>query len=412
MKKLFIILSVFALVLCGCSKQEQEVQTSSEPMYYIEHGEYSYYVYEDHTELKEFLGSASDRVELPATFYDSERKIDLPLTVIGRNAFNRDSGARFLVIPDSVTTIKSAAFMDCIGLEEVVLGRGITTIESGAFSGCWGIKSINIPDSVQYIGDMAFAKCASVEKINLGAGLLKLGDGAFSGCLSLSEVTAGAALYDVGSDAFENTPWLDGLSDEFSCLGGVLVKYNGSASEVTIPENVTSIAEAFEGNTEISSVKIPGSVTAVCQEAFRGCTALETVEIPDSVTMIGSYAFADTPYLNTLKSNDGFCVVGDGVLLKYTGDDLSFKIPDNVKYISDAFRENNEICDVRIGDNTHTIGEDAFFRCESLEMVIISPEVSYIDPFAFDGCEIAEFNTEDNKYALKWAKENGIANIV
>ena len=413
MKKLSVLFIALILLVCGCEKyQVQETVDNGNPLYYIENSEYGYMVYENHVELTEFFGSSSETVELPKTVFDTEANRDKPLTVIGNAAFNENTGTRYLIIPDSVTEIKSGAFHACFGLEKVTLGKNIEKIGSSAFYECSGIKEIVIPDSVKFIGDYAFNRCASLSILELGNGVSEIGEDAFSGCKSLKNVTGGSSLKIVGSNAFNDTPWFDSMTEEFSGIGSVLLKYNGSASEITVPDNFISVSDAFADNKLLTAVSFPKTLETIGNNSFAGCTALEKVNIPEGVSYIGHSAFKDTPYLKSLDSADGFCVVGDGILLKYTGNSTGIKIPDNVKYISDAFRENQTLSEIRIGDNTETLGRDAFFRCPELKIVIISGSVKHIDEFAFDGTNITEFYTSGNKYAEKWAEDYGLNNII
>ena len=413
LKKLSVLFISLTLMLCGCEKyQEPEVPSSNEPLYYIESTEYGYMVYDDYIELTEFFGSSSETVQLPEKLYDAYAKVDKPLKVIGNAAFNENTGTRILVIPDSVTEIKSGAFHGCFGLETVTLGNNLTTIGNSAFHECSGIREIVIPDSVESIGDYAFNRCASMTKLSLGSGVTQIGEDAFGGCVSLEEVTGGESLNTIGSSAFEGTPWFNGLADEFSGIASVLLKYNGSASEITVPDTFTSVSDAFTGNETITSVALSESFKAIGNNAFAGCTKLKSINIPESVSYIGHSAFEGTPYFETLDNDGGFCIVGNGILIKYTGPQSGIKIPDDVKFISDAFRENQTLSEVRIGDNTETIGRDAFFRCPNLRVVFMSTTVKHIDEFAFDGSDIMEFHTSGNKYTEKWAKDYGLSNII
>ena len=71
-----------------------------------------------------------------------------------------------LVISESVTTIPSYAFVNCVGLTSVTIPDSVTSIGDYAFSGCTGLMSITIPDSVTSIGSSAFEGCSSLTSIN------------------------------------------------------------------------------------------------------------------------------------------------------------------------------------------------------------------------------------------------------
>ena len=59
---------------------------------------------------------------------------------------------------------------------------------------------------------------------------------------------------------------------------GVLTKYIGIATEVTIPDGVTSIGNsAFWDCKSLTSITIPDSVTEIGKGAFLGCKNLTSI---------------------------------------------------------------------------------------------------------------------------------------
>jgi hypothetical protein len=77
----------------------------------------------------------------------------------------------------------------------------------------------------------------------------------------------------------------------YSGTASALIDENGHAE---IPDLYTIIGtSAFQGRTNLLSVKIPNTITQIGGSAFRE-TRLRKVVIPDSVTSIGSYAFKGT----------------------------------------------------------------------------------------------------------------------
>jgi hypothetical protein len=80
---------------------------------------------------------------------------------------------------------------------------------------------------------------------------------------------------------------------DFVIENGVLVAYNGSGGDVTIPDGVTSIGNSvFFDRRDITSVVIPHGVTSIGYSAFSNCIGLTSIIIPSSVTHLGESSFA------------------------------------------------------------------------------------------------------------------------
>ncbi len=94
-----------------------------------------------------------------------------------------------------------------------------------------------------------------------------------------------------------------------SCVGLNSVGKSSSSVTVTVPYilrvktgnyYVTTISQgAFQGSTNVRSVKLQYGVSEISSNAFNGCTSLTTVTIPSSVTTIGTGAFDGCTKLTT-----------------------------------------------------------------------------------------------------------------
>ena len=82
-------------------------------------------------------------------------------------------------------------------------------------------------------------------------------------------------------------------TDDLVIVDGILEKYNGSAKEVTIPEEVVYIAEnAFSGNKTIEKVVLPDGVAGIGSNAFASCTNLKSINLPAALKEIMEGAFS------------------------------------------------------------------------------------------------------------------------
>lgn len=156
-----------------------------------------------------------------------------------------------------------------------------------------------------------------------------------------------------------------GNSADFVIRGGMLVKYNGAATEVVIPNSVKIIGDkAFYNCKGITSVDIPDSVQEIGLWAFYECKALPHITIPDSVQKIGQSAFEGCTALAAVV------------------------IPDSVQEIGwNAFAGCRSLTAITIPDSVKAIGGKAFAECSSLTAIVIPASVQTIGPEAFLDCK-------------------------
>lgn len=81
---------------------------------------------------------------------------------------------RSVSIPNSVTEIEAAAFLDCYALESVSIGNSVTSIGAYAFQMC-GLSEVTIPSSVETIGDYAFTGYKLLD-LTIGCGIKEIGE--------------------------------------------------------------------------------------------------------------------------------------------------------------------------------------------------------------------------------------------
>lgn len=124
----------------------------------------------------------SPNVLLPATIQGKT------VTGIGNNCF-KGSKIKSIQIPETVKSIGSAAFQDCLKLENVIFTntKVDVTIGISAFKRCESLKNINLPITSS-IGTSAFEGCISLESIDIKAGCKTVGQYCFAYCDSLKKI--------------------------------------------------------------------------------------------------------------------------------------------------------------------------------------------------------------------------------
>ena len=156
-----------------------------------------------------------------------------------------------------------------------------TTIVDSSFQNCQRLSSIVILDSVTSIGTYSFFGCSSLTSIDFGKGLKTIGNAVFYYCSSLTSVTIPNSVTSIGPNAFYTCyfykdnfinnssatgyPWgakiYDTVQDDgLYILGTTVVGCKENATNVTIPESITNIAnKAFENCSSLTEITCLGT---------------------------------------------------------------------------------------------------------------------------------------------------------
>ena len=263
-------------------------------------------------------------------------------------------------------------------IPEELDGKRVTRIGRMAFHGGSNLISVSIPDSVTQIGVDPFGGCDSLTDIHVSPDhpTLAVVDGALFSrpdrrlvcCpreLSPAYVIPQGTL-EIGDDAFSGCK---------------------SLRSVSIPDSVTRIGNwAFSGCKSLTSVTIPDGVARIGDKAFFNCGSLTSVSIPDSVTQIGSNPFLACASLTDISVSPEHPVLAmvDGLL---------FSRPD--KRLVCCPMGPSEAA-YTIPQGTLEIGDDAFYRCESLRSVSIPDSVTRIGRSAFEETGLTSVSIPDS----------------
>ena len=153
------------------------------------------------------------------------------------------------------------------------------------------IKTVNkpadvvLPDNYEgdsyVIGESAFENNEYVASVTIPEGVEMICNKAFAGCSNLENIVMPNSVSVIGVDAFTGTKWYDNQEDGMVYAGNVLYKYKGSMpvnTAITINDGTLGITGlAFVGNSNLTSIEIPASVTNIGNYAFYGCTSLTSI---------------------------------------------------------------------------------------------------------------------------------------
>ena len=168
-----------------------------------------------------------------------------------------------------------------------------------------------------------------------------------------------------------------------------------SLAKVVIPNSVTSIGDrAFSRCSSLAEVVIPNSVTSIGDRAFSRCESLTEVVIPNSVVYINGNPFY--AWLGKLECLSPSFVYENNILFNKDKSRIisfrnqkqtSYVIPNSVTSIGEyAFFACNSLAEVVIPNSVTNIGDRAFSFCSNLSEFVIPNSVTSIGEGAFEYC--------------------------
>ena len=349
--------------------------------------------------ITEFLGPVDPANPGPYDITIPEKLDDHPVTGLGESSFSTDhfdsplydihhTKIQSVTIPESVTSIGRAAFMNCTGLTSLTIKGVATSIGAVAFSTCTSLTSLSLVGSFQTIGEHAFASCNSLTSLSLTCDVQKIGDYAFVTCNSLTSLSLTGDIQKIGDYAFYSCPSLKTVTLPKSLTSIGLLAFGSCTSldSIEIPGTVTEIGGFAFNNSGLTSVKIDEGVQSTGANMFSDCAKLTTVTFPESLTTIADGSFARCSNLNHVKIPASVTRIGYAAFFHCTS--LSeITLQDGVKTIgASAFSSCQALTSITLPDSVTDIGKEAFQSCEGLESITIPKNVTTIEPDTFYWC--------------------------
>lgn len=265
------------------------------------------------------------------------KRIDVQegITAIGAYAFCYTDNATALSLPSSLISIGRAALCG-FGGTEIIVPDNVTCIDNFAFNACNNLQTITLPAGLQNIG-ICFIECDALKTINFGGTMeqwLVCGGGQSTFPTTTSVVCqGGGTLYRSGTCG-NNLTWTLDSSGKLTISG------TGDMSDYTYDfENNIRTSPWADYRSMIRSIEIGSGVTRIGAWAF-GDTNITSLTIPGSVTAIGDYGVNGNRYLAELTLQSGLKSIGES-----------------------AFSWSKRLTTLTIPDGVTTIGEEAFAHC-------------------------------------------------
>ncbi len=378
----------------------------------------------------------SERVtELGERCFDecvSLESIDLrSIKNIGERAFSRCDGLCEIALSD--ICVGRHAFEDCSLLNKIIISSD-TALKSGAFFGCTNVNEIvldgvpffpnlfsqsvnsfenHLPERVREIIASMYSCFEITEDLTLkkyygNAVCVKiprdvtaLGDEAFRNCIRTVEIDIPERVSSVGKLTFAGSGWLDKMRAEnkITVINNMIIDAFNCGSSAEIPANIERVCSwSFAGNVELREVKFYSGRTIIDEYAFRNCVGLRRIiDENGSVYEMTGISSKDDPTLPEFVRKifaecvNCFKVDENGVLVESTGNIKNLAFVNGIKAVGErVYKDCNLLCEIRLCDETGSIGESAFENSKWLKKVGNAVGVKKIEALAFCGCQSLE----------------------
>lgn len=363
-----------------------------------------------------------------ASVYDG-----LPVTMIGKEALAGYDRIESITIPETVTVIGEGAFKNCTNLSSILIPDTVSVIGAYAFENCKSLDIIFLPDALEVIDVGLFTNCPGLRTVEARNKVKRIITGAFYGCTSLTGLSFNGTNVE-WSNVKKSSNWHIGSAIKYvhcntgsigiSPASSEILENDGSAGLeyklVGTEAVLESLGTCKEKNIVIASTYGGYPVIRIGKGVFEGCSDIESVTIPETISAIGSFAFADCTSLESLYipasvksiSPDSFrgcsslksiVVAADNSIYKSVNNCLIQK--DNATLIlacstsalpadrsiaaigSYAFSGIDKLTVLTIPEGVTAIAANAIHNCKDLCSIILPSTVTSVDPTFISGCE-------------------------
>lgn len=175
------------------------------------------------------------------------------------------------------------------------------------------------------------------------------------------------------------------VPDGIEKIGGEAFSFAAELSSVKLPKTLSVIGPAaFRGCNRLSDVEI-GSLDKICTSAFQFCDALKKLELPASISEIEDMAFSFSS-IERIVLPDGLKKMGDFLFIGCNSL-KSAVLPSTTTEVSPGmFMNCSNLEEVAIPEGCVKVSAQAFEGCSSLRVIELPQSIRHLEDFVFKSC--------------------------
>ena len=176
-----------------------------------------------------------------------------------------------------------------------------------------------------------------------------------------------------------------------------------SIIHIVIEDGITNVPGwAFQGYSNLTTVKMADSVTIIGQYAFERCTGLTSIDLPQNLEIIEKSAFSHCSSLQKVTMGNKVTTIGDFVFSGTSITEITLSNSLTSLGVS-VFNRCENLTEIHFPPSLKKMGEYVFNYCPKLEAVYFHGDLPDVPNFKYSDTHCMIYHHPDNK---TWAKEN------
>nr|MDE7105626.1 leucine-rich repeat domain-containing protein [Anaeroplasmataceae bacterium] len=289
----------------------------------------------------------------------------------------------------------------------------ITEIGHAQFAG-FNMSTLTIPGNVTKVDMVAFYNCENLTKVILEEGVVELGRSVFESCSNLTSVFLPKSLNRFDINIFNNCENLTSVYYEGSIEDWCAINFKNIGANPMYFASRFYLRNSNNSWEELTQLALPQTITTIGNYQFTKFNNVFTLTIPNSIKRIGSAAFTGCVSLTN--------VYYEGSIEEWLQIEFPTTYSNPMMYASHLFVQGEdgewiEVQEIKIPSSITKLTANVFSGYTASICIIIPDTVKSINTYSFSNCkaivlcESSKINTtwettfNNNKVSYYWYSE-------